>query len=171
MSQQLFKLSAEENAKLGIDRRKRSGRAKIYKIIFEAAKEKGKTVLNIEEITAGYYVLWSKKYGEKIRDKKWITASCGMLSGLPNQPRVLTRVGRGEYKLYEEGDDEKYKVVCYRKTAAYYSGRRGKAIEYKGKIYKSMHELANTLGLHYSAVSKCYKRHNGDLSSLGTYNK
>lgn len=175
MIQQLFELSPAEEAKLGLGKSKRNKRFDIYKDIFDAAKEKGKTVLTIAEITAGYYIFGSKKRGTKIRDKKWITTACGCLSGLSYQPRILTRVGCGKYKFYEEGDDEKYKnnkhrkkLICNNTTEAkqrnYYCGKK---VVYNGKTYESMALLADSLGLHSSTVSAHYKRHNGDLSGLG----
>lgn len=48
--------------------------------------------------------------------------------------------------------------------------RRIKVI-YKGKEYASMTSLAAELGLDLSTVSKHYKRHNGDLSTLGSYSR
>ena len=58
---------------------------------------------------------------------------------------------------------------CVKKNINYFQNKfikPGREVKYKGKKYRSMHELARVLGVSPGKVIGQYHRHNGDLSRL-----
>ena len=105
----IFNIPEEIQYKLNIKQKRSKPVEYIFKDIFQIAKEKaGVTELSIRDITAGYYTIITAPVNGKLIDKKRITNLVGMHSGIDGSRRLLTRTGYGTYKLYEEGDDEKY---------------------------------------------------------------
>ena len=105
----IFNIPEEIQHKLSINAKRSKPVEYIFKDIFSKAKETaGVTELSIQEITAGYYMLVTAPTNGKLIDKRRITNLVGMHSGINGSRRLLTRTGYGTYKLYEEGDDEKY---------------------------------------------------------------
>lgn len=105
----IFNIPEEIQCKLNVKQKRSKPVEYIFKNIFSKAKEiAGVTELSIQEITAGYYMLVTAPTNGKLINKRRITNLVGMHSGIDGSRRLLTRTGYGTYKLYEEGDDEKY---------------------------------------------------------------
>lgn len=140
-----------------------------FKYLFEVAKKTiNRNILNIDEITVGYYRLITVPYKQKVVDKIAMFSTIYRYSNQNKNARVLPileRVSCGKYKLVDNFDqifacNEEYKASDkYRNKA--------KVVMYKGKKYPSMTALAHEIKLDLSTVSRCYKRHNGDLTNLG----
>lgn len=136
-----------------------------FKYLFDVAKKTiNKDILNVDEIMVGYYRLITVPYKQKIVDKIAMFSAIYRYSNKNKNARILPileRVSCGKYKLVDNFDqilarNEEYKA---------------KVVMYKGKKYPSMTALAHEIKLDLSTVSRCYKRHNGDLSTLGRYKR
>lgn len=135
------------------------------KIIFELAKkELGTDILTLDQITVAYYRLFTAKDHSKPISKPKMNIIVYNLSKRKRKKLIEKVSYRGwrynfdisEYKLNEN----------IRKSNPNY---KRKPVEFQGKVYSSMRELADATGLHYSTISRCYKRYNGDLSRLGIH--
>lgn len=144
-----------------------------FKYLFDVAKETiNKNILNVDEITVGYYRLITVPYKQKIVDKMAMFSAIYRYSNQNKYARalpILERVSCGRYKLVDNFDQIFARNEEYKTSGKYKN--QVKAVVYKGKEYPSMTALAHEIRLDLSTVSRCYKRHNGDLSTLGRYRR
>jgi len=99
--QDIFNVPKSKSKQLGIGNSKVTSLAIIYGKIFEEAKKRvGKDILNLDELTAGWYEIGYKKYGRKKKTRDKIVKQCSLLNSCyKGRKKVLDRVGEGLYKL------------------------------------------------------------------------
>lgn len=99
--QDIFNVPKSKSKQLGIGNNKVTSLAIIYGKIFEEAKKRvGKDILNLDELTAGWYEIGYKKYGRKKKTRDKIVKQCSLLNSCyKGRKKVLDRVGEGLYKL------------------------------------------------------------------------
>lgn len=100
MAENIFQVPPDIQEKLNINAN-RSSRIddEILEIFYRAEKEFGKQKLNIDEITAAYYNLFTLGQGKKEKNKKAITNRLFIMKGGTDDNGVLEALGKGVFRI------------------------------------------------------------------------
>ena len=99
----IFEVSKEVEKKLKIKVRAERNMTKEILEIFRVAKDEfNKDELTVDEITAAYYNMFTKKNGTHPRDKKAISMKLFLMKGGTKDDGVLETTAKGVYRIRKE---------------------------------------------------------------------